>query len=468
MRVGLVELVLGVFEVVQVGGIILRAARRTGYQVGKLARKLYLRWLRQVQQGQFVEHVGEPLRLLFPVQAQSPERVAQRLLAHAHLRGEGLLVQVHHRAAKREVLVELIVPVHAEHRLALHGIVGIRLEGGLHISTRIDDALVQDSHLACRVVHGVVASLLQLHAARRHLDRPLRHVVGTEGDDVGRVALELSRQQELVLLGYLLGHGLGRVVQLVEAVLVGQRAKSFLLQVAAQVVAERLCRGQEDAAIVHGVALHEVELPVGVGLLVVVQAVQAHHLQQSGRLQRLLRQVVQVGARGVALVLDVHSELLLLHARCQVVHVLHHQRPVALRGVVRRVLQRLHEDGFVGLCLVGRELTHLIGLAAVGVLVGHGQHLVGLQARLQRHIAQGRVHGVFARRQQACARQAFVVHPARYLPGEVLEYRGHVVAAAVFDRDSAYQGGVEVVGQVRRHAHARRAPVAVADNRVLA
>ena len=192
----------------------------------------------------------------------------------------------------------------------------------------------------------------------------------------------MSGQDELILLGVLLGHGLGRVIELVEAVLVGQLAHALLLEIAAQIVAEGFGRGQKDAAVGDGVALYEVELSVGVGLHVGVEAVQAHHLEQRRRLELLLGQVGQIGAGGVALVLDVHAELLLLDRRGQVVDVLHHQVPVALRRAARRVLQRLDEEALLRLRDVGGELTHLVGLSAVGIFEGDGQHLVGLQSGL--------------------------------------------------------------------------------------
>ena len=347
-----------------------------------------------MEQGQFVEHVGEPLRLLFPVHAQSPQGVRQRFLAHVHLRRAGLLVQVHDGTADGEVLVEVVVPVDAEHGLALHGEVGVRLERHVDVGAGVDDALVEDGHLARRIVDAVVRALLQGDAACGDHHRALRHVHRAERDDVGRRTLELSGQDKLVLLGVLLGDSLGRVVELVEAVLVGQLAHALLVEPRAQIVAEGLGRRQEDAAVVNGIALHVVELSVGVGLHVVVHAVQSHDTQQNLALQLLLGQIGEIGAGGVALVLDVQTELLLLDLSGQIVDVLHHQVPVALQGGVAGVLQGFHEEALVGLRQVGGELAHLEGLTAVGVLEGNGEHLVGLQCLLQRDITQGAVQRV--------------------------------------------------------------------------
>ena len=221
---------------------------------------------------------------------------------------------------------------------------------------------------------------MKCHAASRHHYRPLRHVVGTERDDVGRRTLVLSHQQELVLLGRLLGYGLGRVVQFVEHILVGHAAQACTLQLVAQIVAERLGRREEHTAIADSIAADVVKLAVGVGFHVVVQTVHAQQFQQCFSLHLLFRQIGQVDTRRVALILHVEFELFLFDARRQQVDILHHQVPVALRRTVRGVLQRLDEKHLVDRSQVGGKLTHLIGNAAVCIFEGYGQHLVGLQA----------------------------------------------------------------------------------------
>ena len=45
--------------------------------------------------------------------------------------------------------------------------------------------------------------------------------------------------------------------------------------------------------------------------------------------------------------------------------------------------------------MVGGELTDAIGTASISELVGHRQHLVGLQGRLQRYIAKCTVQCIF-------------------------------------------------------------------------
>ena len=166
-----------------------------------------------MQEGYLVEHRGEPLALLLPVHIESPDGVTQRLRTHRHLRGESLLREMHQCTAELEVLREVILPVHTQHRLALHTVVGVRLQRHTDVCARIDDALVQYGHLTGRVIYGIVGAFHQFDTTCRHHDRPLRHVIGTKGDDIGTMPLKLSHHHELILLGNLLCDGLRRVVE---------------------------------------------------------------------------------------------------------------------------------------------------------------------------------------------------------------------------------------------------------------
>ena len=182
----------------------------------------------------------------------------------------------------------------------------------------------------------------------------MRHIIGSQRNDVGRGAFELSRQEETVLIGHLQGSGARGVVKLVEGVFLYQiRRHALLLQEFLQRLAERLGRGEEHAAIIDGVALHIVEVAVGVCLEVVVQTVAAQRLQQGNVLGLHFGDKALIDARRVALVFDVEAEFGLLDIRGQIVDVFHHQCPVGLRGVVAGVLQRLDEQAAVGLRHVG-------------------------------------------------------------------------------------------------------------------
>ena len=205
----------------------------------------------------------------------------------------------------------------------------------------------------------------------------------------------MTHKQVFVFLSDEFRHRLGRVVKFGEDVFLGFRLwDAIIQQLFPQIATEGLCRGQEHTTVAHGVALHIVEIAVGMGFLIVIQTVTAQQLQQRTVFDPLVGDIGQIDTCRIALVFDVKTELCLLHRRGKVVYVLHHQLPVTLHRIVRRVLQRLHEEGALGVGQVGSKLTHLIGHASRRKLIGHSQHLIGLQTRPKRHIAQGLVHGI--------------------------------------------------------------------------
>ena len=150
------DAVLGILEVVDIRGVVLRTAGRSGYQVGKLTGEGYLRRRGTMQQRQLVQHSRQPLALGLPVDVQAPQRVLQRLRTHHHLGGERLFAEVLQRTANLEVLRELILPVKAEHAFPLHTILGIALQGHVDGRSCIDDALVENGHLAGRIVDTII------------------------------------------------------------------------------------------------------------------------------------------------------------------------------------------------------------------------------------------------------------------------------------------------------------------------
>ena len=341
-----------------------------------------------MQQRQLVEHVGQPLAFRLPVDMQSPQGVLQRLGAHGNLRCQGLLTQMLQGTANLEILGEVVLPIEAEHALALHAVVVVGLQRDVDAGTSIDDALIEDGHLTSRVVDGIVAALGQPYATSGNDHRALRHIGGTKRDNVSRRTLELTHQQELVLVSHLHSGSTGGVVELVEGILrSGLSVDATTNQEVLQRGTERLYRWEEHTAVADSVALDIVKVAVGVCLEIVVQTVAAQAAQQGGLLGLRLWDIADIDARGIALVLDVEAELLLLDISSQIVDVLHHQRPVELLRIVGRILQRLDIERLLGSGMVSGKLTDMVGLAIVGILVGYRQHLVALQRGLQRDIA---------------------------------------------------------------------------------
>ena len=108
-----IKIALGILEIIHIRGVVLRATGTTGYQLGKLACKRDVRGFFYMQERYLIEHGSEPLTLLFPVYAQTPDGVAQGFLTHGYLRGESLLAQVHQRTTDSETLGEFVLPVDA-------------------------------------------------------------------------------------------------------------------------------------------------------------------------------------------------------------------------------------------------------------------------------------------------------------------------------------------------------------------
>ena len=264
-----------------------------------------------MEQRELVEQVGEPLALLLPRHVQTPDGVVQGLVAHGHLGGERLLREVHQGTANQEVLGEVVFPVHAKHGFAFKRF-GRAFQTDVDRRAGVENALVDDGHLAGGIVHGVVAVFHQRHTACRHHDRAAGHVHGAERDDVARGGFVLSGQDELVFLDVLLRLGAGGVVEGLELIFLGHDG---VAQYFVEVAAEGFHAGEEDASLraVNGVAFHEVEVSVRVQVVLVVQAVQAQKADERLVLELLFGQVVEVNARRVAQVFDVEPEAGLFH-----------------------------------------------------------------------------------------------------------------------------------------------------------
>ena len=147
-------------------------------------------------------------------------------------------------------------------------------------------------------------------------------------------------------------------------------------------------------------------------LVVIVEAVGTKHLNDGLSLHLRFGYISKVDACRIALELDVEAELVALYRRSQIIHVLHHQSPVGLLRIVARILERLHEQRLRSIGIVSGKLAHLIGHAAVCVLIGNSQHLVSLQLCLERDVAESRVDGILRRIEQACLLKFLIVGSA--------------------------------------------------------
>ena len=374
-----VEARLGRLKVVDIGGSLRTAGLGlVRHQLGKLGRQGQRRGGRGVDGGNLVEPVGEPQETGVVRQVHPPQGVVEHLVAHAHLLGKRFFREVHDGGSYIEILGEGVVEVETQHGLALHVEHRLVLERDADGGTRLDNALVQDGNDTHGVVDNVVGVLDQRHTAGRDHHRTAGHVHGVQTDFGARRGLVLTGHDKLVLLGDLLGDGECRVVEFLVDIFLGDGGIAYLI---GQVTAEGLDDGEDDAAVrrLNGVTLDVVEDTVGILGLVGVQSVEVHHLQEGLVGDIPLGYVVDGHAGGVALILDVEAELVLLHLiGPERIDVFHHQVPDGERGGYGRALQHFQEEALVGIGHIARELAHLIDLPVVGIFISHGQHLVGI------------------------------------------------------------------------------------------
>ena len=176
--------------------------------------------------------------------------------------------------------------------------------------------------------------------------------------------------------------------------------------------AERLSHRKNDLAggRNYSISLDVVEHAVGISLLIRVETVQIHSLQQRLVAQSRHRKIIDSRTGSVAQVLDLHFEIGRLHlVGPDGIDVFHHQAPHGQTRCLRGALQHLHIQVVVGGGDVVRKLADLIDLTVVSVLVGHGEHLVGTQLRAQRYIAQRGIERILRRCQQSRALHLLIV-----------------------------------------------------------
>ena len=125
----------------------------------KFSREIDVRRRRGVHERQAIDEIGQPLTLCLPGHVQPPNRVVQRFAAHGHLRRQGLFAQVHERTAHLELFRHIILEINAEHRFALHTVVGVRFHRARHRRSRVEDALVENLDRSRVVVDGIVRPL---------------------------------------------------------------------------------------------------------------------------------------------------------------------------------------------------------------------------------------------------------------------------------------------------------------------
>ena len=113
-------------------------------------------------------------------------------------------------------------------------------------------------------------------------------------------------------------------------------------------------------------------------LIIIVQSVGSQQLDEHLVFHLCLGDIRKIDTRRVALELHIQTEAILFYSGSQVIHILHHQVPVTLTGIVTGVLQCLDEKCLCDIRHITGELSHLIGCTAIRKFISHGQYLVCL------------------------------------------------------------------------------------------
>ena len=183
---------------------------------------------------------------------------------------------MHERAAYLELFRHIILEINAEHRFALHAVVGVRFHRARHRRSRVEDALVENLDRSRVIVDSIVRPLGEQLPTGTHHNASLRNTGGVELNFVCFGRFEFAGNPEFVVFRDLFRHGVGRVVEFGVGKLSGEGriADGF-----DQVSAKRLHDGEEDAARsgIHGVSFHKVKISVRHSAGVVVQSVESHH-----------------------------------------------------------------------------------------------------------------------------------------------------------------------------------------------
>ncbi len=123
-------------------------------------------------------------------------------------------------------------------------------------------------------------------------------------------------------------------------------------------------------------------------LLILVQLIQIHHLDQQLILDRIGIDIVGISTHTVVEVLYLHREVVLLQrADSQRIDVFHHQIPEFVLRITRGTFQQLDKKCASGIfCIVAGKFAYLISLTAFGILESHCQRAVIINLASQRDV----------------------------------------------------------------------------------
>ena len=340
------------------------------------------------------------------IEVHPPNCIVNRLVTVVDFLSNRTLVQIQDGRTHIEILIESVIQIQAEHALVVHSEIGLVFKGDINRSTRIEHALIDDGNRTHTIVDGVVHVFGQGDAAGRHLHGALGHIHRVQLNLGAGTRLVTTFQVVLVLGGILLRQRTCSAVQCIEGIAFGSGGVG---QYGAQVLAERFNGGEINLTIVgvdgtslRGRIVDEVENTIRNRVLLLVQSIQPHQLDQCDALFVTRVEEAVGNAFVIAGVEDVQTEVIFGNLiGIQTVNVLHHQVPQRRFGIQRGALQQLDAQAVRCADLIGKfaDLIDVV-IADDGILESNGQHLIGGECRIQRDEAELGIDGVFGGRKQ--------------------------------------------------------------------
>ena len=120
---------------------------------------------------------------------------------------------MHERAAYLEPFRYIILEINAEHRFALHAVVGVRFHRARHRRSRVEDALVENLDRSRVIVDSIVRPLGEQLPTGTHHNASLRNTGGVELNFVCFGRFEFAGNPEFIVFRDLFRHSVGRVVE---------------------------------------------------------------------------------------------------------------------------------------------------------------------------------------------------------------------------------------------------------------
>ena len=263
------------------------------------------------------------------------------------------------------------------------------------------------------------------------------------------------------------GYSFRAVIEFCENIFTGySRCYPFIDKRTVQIAPERFRYRKEHSSVIYGVTFHIVKITIAVWAVVIIKTVCSEKLDNRLLPYFRFRDIAEINSGRITLILDIKTKLLFLYCVAESIHVLHHQVPVALRGIIAGVLQRFHEQSLFHISAVARKLPHLIGHPSISIFISHSHNLICIDTCDETDIAQSLIDRIFGSIQQTRTLQLLIIGTTCQ-SGTIKYRRGliYITGHPIGSRHCSVLG----VGGIGRHHHARCTPkMRIAHPNVLA